>query len=405
MGALAPFIAADLGLNRAQVGMMGSMINFGILFTALVMGRAADLWGERLVLTIGGLMAGLSIMVASRAGSFSTLIALLLFTGLWVAASTPAGGKAILSWFPVKQSGFALGIRQTGIPLGGALSALMLPSLAAAYGWREAMVAGGFIAIFGALVCFTAYRDSPALSRAERLTPSPNEELPPSRVRGLTPARAEEKERSRPSYEPVGSLSDVLRIPAIWLASLAGVTLVGVQFTMVNHLEVFLNERLSISIRTASYFLVAFQLAGVIGRIILGTVSDTLFRGARKPVMLIASVMTIGTSLAMLRLTPVTPLWVLAVVSWFAGFSAAGWNGIYVALVSELVGKDRAGTALGVGITLLQLGTLAIPTMFGYLADRTGSYGDSWVFLAFLVFLGAVLLTFVREKPKLWPSA
>jgi nitrate/nitrite transporter NarK len=47
-----------------------------------------------------------------------------------------ASGRAVMSWFAPAQRGFALGIRQTAVPLGGAAAALFLPPAAAAGGWR-----------------------------------------------------------------------------------------------------------------------------------------------------------------------------------------------------------------------------------------------------------------------------
>ena len=53
--------------------------------------------------------------------------------GAAYAASTPAGGRAILAWFD-RDRGFAMGIRQTGVPVGGLLGALTLPLVAHAFG-------------------------------------------------------------------------------------------------------------------------------------------------------------------------------------------------------------------------------------------------------------------------------
>jgi nitrate/nitrite transporter NarK len=41
-----------------------------------------------------------------------------------------------MAWFPVSELGLALGIRQTAIPIGGAVGAVLLPSLASAGGTR-----------------------------------------------------------------------------------------------------------------------------------------------------------------------------------------------------------------------------------------------------------------------------
>lgn len=376
-GTLAPFVSADLQLSRAQVGLVGGAVNVGMILTAMLAGWAVDRWGERVVLVTGGLLAGLSIIAASRAGAFETFVPLLLLTGLWAATSTPAGSKAIMTWFPVSRRGFALGVRQTGVPLGGTTAALLLPALALRFGWRPALVGAGLIAMGGALICQITYREaSEDLGSACREVSS---------GRGTTAG---------------GGIREVLRIPGIWIASFTAVTLVGVQYSVVSYLELYLNDALGQSIRAASLYLALAQMAGVAGRIFWGVLSDTLFRGARRPALAAVGVVAAAMSVAMVFLGPSTPAWVLAGTTWFLGFTGIGWNGVYVALISEMVGKERAGTALGMGLSLVQMGVLVIPPFFGYLVDRTGLYRAGWAALAVLVLFGVSLLALVHEKTR-----
>ena len=47
----------------------------------------------------------------------------------------------------------AMGVRQTGIPLGGASAAAILPALATQTGWRVAIASGGTACLVAAVVC------------------------------------------------------------------------------------------------------------------------------------------------------------------------------------------------------------------------------------------------------------
>jgi sugar phosphate permease len=70
---------------------------------------------------------------------------MLTLAGAAGASVNAASGRAVMSWFAPAQRGFALGIRQTAVPLGGAAAALFLPPAAAAGGVRAGLVvlAGG----------------------------------------------------------------------------------------------------------------------------------------------------------------------------------------------------------------------------------------------------------------------
>ncbi|MDI6812611.1 MAG: MFS transporter [Desulfitobacteriaceae bacterium] len=367
IGTLAPFLITELGLTKTQVGFAGGAVNVGMTLTALLAGRAVDTWGEKRVLVVGGLATGEAVLLASLSNTFLVLIVLLMFTGLWAATSTPAGSKAIMTWFPFSQRGLALGIRQTGVPLGGMVAALLIPPIAISFGWKIAMGVMGLGPILGAALCQVAYKDHPMEVKVGKTVKS-------------------------------GKWTELLRNKEIWLVSLTAITYVAAQFTIVTYLVLYLHDKTSFSVALASLFLALVQFGGMAGRIFWGYVSDTFFQGARKPVLAIIGIMAIAMALAMLALTPQTPMWIIGLATWLFGFSAIGWNGIYITLLSEVAGRDQAGTAVGLGLTLLQLGVLIFPPLFGFFVDFSGSYQTSWLGLSILVAVGVGILGFVKER-------
>jgi sugar phosphate permease len=366
IGPLAPFLESGLKLNKTQVGFVGGAVNLGMTCTSLLVGKAVDLLGEKVVLVVGGLLTGCSIFLASYVKSFPVLIVLLIITGLWCASATPAGSKAIMTWFPYTRRGAAMGIRQTGAAMGGLVAALLLPYITSNHDWRLAMAGMGAIPIFGSIICFLLYKDYP-------------EKLPRSDV------------------TPIKNDWTVLGNTSIWLASFTGMTLNVAQFCILTYLVLYVHDRTGISIVNASIFLVIAQLGGILGRIFWGIISDTICHGARKPVLVGVGFLAVSTSLSMLFVTKNFPVWAVGLVSLVFGFSAIGWNGLYVALISELSGKDNAGTALGFGLTLAQLGAVIFPPIFGYIVDFSGSFKTSWIVLAGFIFIGIIVLGFVKE--------
>lgn len=367
IGTLAPFLVVGLGLSKTQVGFAGGAVNVGMILTALLAGRAVDMWGEKKVLVVGGITTGGAILLTSFSNSFPTLIALLMFTGLWAATSTPAGSKAIMTWFPFSQRAIALGIRQTGVPLGGLVAALIIPPIAIHYGWQMAMVTMGAVAIFGAAVCQVTYRDYPI-------------------------------EVGSTKVKKVSQWTHLLRNKNIWLVGLTGMTFVAAQFIIVTYLVLYLHDKTGQSVALASLFLALVHFGGMAGRIFWGYISDSFFLGKRKPVLGLIGIIAAGMSLVMLFLSPTTPLWIVGLTTWIFGFTAVGWNGIFITMLSEIAGKDQAGTAVGMGLTLLQLGVLMFPPAFGLLVDLSGSYKTSWIGLSILMGLGVLILLLVKEK-------
>lgn len=369
---LAPFIVADMGLTKAMIGFAGGAVNMGMSLTAIMAGRIADKKGERSVLLFCSIFASAAIIFTSRINTFMLLAAALFITGAFCSAPTPVGSKAITNWFPPAQIGFALGLRQTGIPLGGFVGALLLPYIALNWGWRTAMATAGIMLFCGSFICYSLYREHPQTMENKK-------------TKNLNEKREE---------------WSFLRNGSFWYAQITSILFLGAQYVLLTYLVLFLRDTAGIDIRKASLCLAISQLAGITARIVLGLVSDSLLKGARKPALIFEGLVMFVTILILSTFTSNTPFWLAALVSWFYGMSAMGWNGIHIAMVMKLAKKEQGGAAVGVTVSMMQLGVLFIPPMFGYLIDITGSYVLGFRILSFIALLGVLLLLKVHE-PKL----
>ena len=149
---MAPVLRDELGLSLGQIGAVLSAAWLGSTLTLLPWGLAADRLGERVVLALGLFTAAGFLAAAGYAGSFAALYVLLVFAGAAGASVNSASGRAVMLWFAPSERGLALGIRQTAIPLGGLVVALVVPHLTASYGSRGAFLFLAGLAVVGGLV-------------------------------------------------------------------------------------------------------------------------------------------------------------------------------------------------------------------------------------------------------------
>ena len=161
---LTGFVKADLALSAATSGAIVAAMPAGKVLGSYAAGRAVDSVGERLVLVVGAALMGVIVM-ASVTAPLAGFVVLLVAAGFCAATPTPAGGKLVLLAFPGRRRGLAMGIRQTGIPIGGLLAALVLPWLAGVWGWRGGMFAAGVLTALGA---YAALRVGGVETRAQR---------------------------------------------------------------------------------------------------------------------------------------------------------------------------------------------------------------------------------------------
>ena len=126
---LAPALRDEFDLSLFRVGVVLDALWVGALLTLLPWGLLADRVGERIVLGMGLAGCGAALIAAGYAGAFEGLVILLGLAGAAGASVNSASGRAVMQWFPAAERGLALGVRQTAIPLGGLIAAVVLPAL------------------------------------------------------------------------------------------------------------------------------------------------------------------------------------------------------------------------------------------------------------------------------------
>ncbi|MGH7391652.1 MAG: MFS transporter [Candidatus Rokuibacteriota bacterium] len=359
---LAPLMRDALGLARAQVGLFIPAVYLGGIVMALPAGWLVDRLGVRPTLALGQLLTGASVVLAAASPTVPLMLACLVAAGFGFAVVNPATGKAILDWFPPYRRGMAMGIKQTGLTLGGVVGALTLPPLAVEAGWREALAVSGAAAIASATLVAVAYRN-PAVRRA----PQP---------------------AARPRLTGVGAL---LRRPGVLVLFTCGFALSIGQASVLAYLALFVRDEFAVTAIVAGQALALAQAGGASSRLGWGFVSDWFFGGRRRPGVIVTAVASalayVGFALGDRLPWPVALGLVAA-----AGAGAFGWVGLYFTLVAEIGGARQAGVFTGVAVVFAWSGVLVGPLLFGAALDAAGSYAAPWLLLAAIAVTSAIAL-------------
>jgi MFS transporter, ACS family, aldohexuronate transporter len=366
--ALARLIRDDLGLTLAQAGSFLSAYYIGPIVMSLPAGTLADQWGVKRTLVLGQVVIALGLMAASTAASYPALIALMMVAGVGYGMLNPTSTKAVMAWFPASQRATVVGLKQVGLPFGGALGAALLPVLALAAGWRSAVMAAAILITVSALASLLFYRDSP--------------HLPPAARDG-------------------SSIRVVLRTRDLWLVALATLVFAGMQTVWLAFAVLYLTDVVGLPLLAASRYLALAQVAGMTGRIVFGLLSDYVFSGRRRAPLVLAGAGSAVCSLAMAGIGPGTSPMILVPLALVFGFCGVGWNGVQHTLMAELAGPRSAGTAVGLGLAVSSLGVTVAPPLFGWWVERAGSYTGPWIGLALMMVAAMALLGPVRERARL----
>ena len=365
--ALVPYVKADYHLSSTTAGFFGTSLNVGRALAGTLAARPVDRFGERPMILAGAGISGLLAIFAALAPTAPLTLCLLLLSGVAQAGAILAGITAIAMWFRRGARGIAMGIRQAAVPIAGALAAASLPPLALHIGWRHALLVAGGLEIAIAAIGMLAYRDYPGATR-----------------------------RSTPTPQLREAVSSVVRDPDLSRAVLAGTVLAMGQFVTLTYIQLSLVEDVGTSLGLAAVVLAVTQVAGIAGRLVWGAISDLLFGGQRRGVLLtilaLASLGAVGMALAGRG----SGLYLAVPMALVLGFTTVGSPGIYLALISDLSKPRYASATMGVGITFIQGSAIFVPPVFGGLADATSSYRAPWLALAALLALTLALVRPIR---------
>jgi MFS transporter, ACS family, aldohexuronate transporter len=360
---LAPFLVTSLGLTRGHVGLLLPAMYLGGVVMSLPAGWLTDRLGVRATLALGQTLTGVMVALAGVAGTrLPLLLACLVVAGFGFSVGNPATGKAVMEWFAPRERGVAMGIKQTGLTLGGVAGALVLPPLAVAFGWREALMIAGGISVMGAIAVALGYA-RPALAVASAVAP-------------------------RPALKDVGA---VLRRRGVRALFVCGFLLSLAQSALLAYLALYATESFGLSVIAAGWLLALTQAGGAGSRLLLGFASDRLFGGRRRPGVIITALIT-ALAFAVFALGEALPLPLVAALAPVAGAGAFGWVGLYFALVAEIGGARTAGLLTGVAVAAAWSGVLVGPPLFGLALEATGSYGPAWLMLAAVGIVVAIVL-------------
>jgi len=360
---LAPSLVEGFRLRRLDVAFIVPSVYLGGLLFSLPAGYLADRWGVRPTF-LGGLGVGAAgLALASTAPRFWMFLASLFVAGVGWSVVNPVLGKAIVDLFPVRERGIAMGIKQMGLTVGGVISALTLPPIAAWVGWRAAVAACAVI------------MGAPALASWPLLAPL-------AAMRAAVAPDAGERRESKWWW---------LRRPPLLVLFASGVALGMIQSAVLAYLPLYGVQVLGLTAVAAGALVAAAQAGGAVARVGLGAASDRWLGGRRPPWLVVSSLIGAGVFAVYAHASVTAPL-AAAILAFAAGIGAHGWVGVYFIASAEAGGPRQAGLMSGVSFAAIVVGLLLGAPLFGTTLEASDSYGAAWAVFAALSTLVAIVM-------------
>ena len=353
LAALAPFILDDLEFSRTQYG---SLITVYFLVGALIspsVGSVVDRLGGWLMMLVLIVVSVVSFAVMAGVPSYLWLMVAMVLAGLANALVNPTTNQVIGAHVTPGRRGVIVGVKQSGVQAGAALSGLALPALAVLLGWRPSLLV---CAAVTAALAVLAWVVRPPAHRGHRAV----------------------------TREPVRWAGSQVR----WLVVYA--FLMGAGVAVANtYVVLFAHEGLELSEAWAGRTLGVLGAASVVARILWARRAERTANPSRALTQ-IAGIAAVSSGLFWLApaMGGQAALWTAVLL---VGASAAAWNS--VGMLAVIDGNDGAtmGRASGNVLAGFFAGNVVSPAAVGALVDRTGSYEPAWaVTVAIFVAAGVV---------------
>jgi len=342
-----------------------------ISFASIAAGRLTDRYGPKVVLVLSALLMGAGHTLMSQIG---VLWHLYLFHGFLNGAGMSASEIPIVTtiarWF-VKRRGLITGITKVGAGVGMFVMPLLASWLISGYGWRQAYIVIGILALVGIGSMALLFKRDPA-------------EI------GALPDGDTRVEKTDTGTGPVHfSLSEAMKTPQFWMFAFIWFSFMFCLQAITVHIVPHVTD-LGISGTIAAGVLSTIGAFSILGRLGLAALSDVI---GPKRSYLIAFGFMAG---ALLWLQFAQEPWMFYLFAALYGTAHGACFALLGPMNAELFGLESLGSILG--IILFAGGTFAVisPVMAGRIFDIMGNYQLAfWICFAVSV-LGLVVISLLR---------
>ncbi len=342
-------------------------------------GRMQDKIGPRMVATIGGLLVGVGMIIASQTtSSLGYIIGFGILAGSGIGFGYASATPPAVKWFAAAKTGLIAGIVVSGFGLASVYAAPLARWLTGEFGLPTTMLVLGVGFLVVVVGC------------AQLLIPPPKGYVPPgtpAQKPGTGPAR---KEDFAPS-EMLGTW----QFYALWFMYACGA---GAGLMIISKLALIAQQQAGLAL---GFVLVAVLAVGNgFGRVGAGWLSDKI--GRRSTLILCFAIQAV--SIVLLALTKegsflASPV-VLAALSALIGANYGANLAIFPSITKDYYGLKNFGVNYGLVFTAWGFGGFLLALLAGRVYDQTQAFTFAYYCSAALLVAAAVVTIFVRAPHR-----
>lgn len=384
MGVAAPTLMKDLGISVTEYSWITSAFQLGIMLQP-VCGYILDTLGLRTGFAVFAAAWSLIAMAHGLANNWQGFAVLRGLLGLAEGSAQPAGMKAVATWFPAKERGFAGGVFNIGASIGSVLAPPLVVWAVLTWNWRAAFVLTGVMGLAWVvlwLVCYRAPDQHPSMTEEERALIAAGQEAHLDAVAG------------RPS------VLSILKQGQFWGIALPRFLADPTWGTLSFWVPLYLSQTRGFDLKQIALFawmpFVAADLGCMAGPVIAMFLQKrgVSLINARRIAFTLGAVLMTG----MMFVGKVESAYAAIALLCLGGFAHQTLSVTVITMASDLFRRNEVATVAGLAGMMGNLGLLLFSLLIGGLVTKIG-YDPFFVALGVLDIAGAVLLwTLVKDR-------
>ncbi len=390
---LAPLLRETLRLSQQDYSnvVTAFLISYTIMYT--VGGRLVDQFGERIGMTVCIVWWSICTMLTSLARGAWSLGIFRFLLGIGEPGNYPAALRACTRWFPKAERGLPIAVFSSGSSVGNVLAPPLIAGLTLAFGWRSAFILPGALGLLWTIGWLWIYR-----------LPEQHTRIRPDELAALREG-SEDEAIARGGAVAPGRWVDLLKDRNVLALVCARFVSDPVWYFYLFYIPDYLKAERGFSLKDIGLFAWIPFVAGTLGGMFAGAISDRLIHAGFKPVRARTLVLYVAAAIAPLgMLTSQAPSAAIAIgLIAVMAFVVYAWFINTAAVIPDLFPERIVGSVLGLMGTAGSAGGALFAQLVGRLLTRY-SYTIVFVFagsMHVVAFLILWLFLKPREKPPI----
>ena len=383
-------MAADLDWGMQTQGMVLSSFFVGYLLLQIVGGLLADRFGGKVVLGVGVLLWSLFTILTPPAASIGLglLLATRILMGMGEAVTFPSIYSLYSRWVPITERSRAVGLANSGIPLGTIFALIVTPMIVQAWGWQWAFYLFGLVGFAWFVFWQVLIARSPEAD--ERMTEAEREFI-----------------KAGANSDPVESgppLREFLKSMPVWAIIVAHFCNNWSLYVLLSWLPTFINKGLGVDYASVGWVTMIPHVASFIFLNVAGNIADRLVRSGMDVGKVRKLKQTIGfggISTALLIVGEVESVWLAITIMTIGNALGAFVVGGFVVNHMDIAPK-YAGTLMGITNTAGTIPGIIGVFVSGLILELTGSWALVFQVTAGVTLFGLVFFLMFSSSKKLF---